>query len=968
MAGQINGQQQFNREENFNIVHSYFIGPKAKNLDYFRELINEVLNRLRVTRESYFPEDEEYITLAVRDHPSFIAAQDRLRKVTRDITKLLGDHSVPFFSPRYQAHMGSELTIPSLIGYFMTMLYNPNNVALEASPLTTVAEVRAGEQLCKLFGYNIDNGSSPVGWGHITCDGTVANLESIWVARNLKFYPLALSQAIRSGKLGFLRSRFQVENCQGTSKLFSELTTWELLNLKPETVIDLPTMLKRQFNISDEYLESALKELNIQSVGRDPLERFHSLETTKPIQYVMAKTRHYSWPKGVAIAGLGSKNITEINVDNAARLDTTELETKLKECAENQQAVYAVVAIIGSTEEGAVDSLSSIVELRTRLQATKGLSFLIHADAAWGGYFATILRGTPERDLPVPSLPLRPQTRTDLLALQHADTITVDPHKAGYIPYPAGSLVYRSVENIGVYGVEGSKPGAAAMSTWLSNQTIGLDVNGYGFLLGQAAFTSGIPHPAPLDWIENEYFICVPFNLPPWERPAENRPDNLRNINPDYVRDHILGRPNSYLMGLEGGEDARTQRLSLLRELGSDLNINAFALNWKDANGTLNTDLEEANYLMKKVVDKLSITTPRGDPTKIPLFLTSTMFEPSLYGECAKNFMRRLGISECEDDLFVLRNVVMSPFPTQTSLLPKLIHHFQKVVIEQVNECRERNERRQSGITFLMQGKGDEDEVFLVLETSFHKATQRQQLIFGVELHEELKDAYRSHRQSSPNDALLLKSLTMFVFYLSRHIDCKTLTKYRETCVGTGKVTFKRVVKSRPLNSVNRDTVYPAEYMPFYLYGSRQQYHVAHMLLRAPNIALHSSNVSFSPPLGDPVLNLIEAGLILTLSDIPEAASQPFPETVPDSFPFRPNGRFNVKVWQDPKNARDKGPRLLENLGPALYDGEMTLGDDTDYDAKWPNYDSFERVEIPAEDWEEQLTGIRDVLNAAYVA
>lgn len=35
-----------------------------------------------------------------------------------------------------------------------------------------------------------------------------------------------------------------------------------------------------------------------------------------------------------------------------------------------------------------------------------------------------------------------------------------------------------------------SKPGAAAMSTWLSNQTIGLDPDGYGKLLGQASFTS----------------------------------------------------------------------------------------------------------------------------------------------------------------------------------------------------------------------------------------------------------------------------------------------------------------------------------------------------------------------------------------------------------------------------------------------------------------------------------------------
>lgn len=55
----------------------------------------------------------------------------------------------------------------AMLGYFMTMLYNPNNVALEASPISTVAEIEVGEQLCELFGFNTDedNAEDPVGWG-----------------------------------------------------------------------------------------------------------------------------------------------------------------------------------------------------------------------------------------------------------------------------------------------------------------------------------------------------------------------------------------------------------------------------------------------------------------------------------------------------------------------------------------------------------------------------------------------------------------------------------------------------------------------------------------------------------------------------------------------------------------------------------------------------------------------------------
>lgn len=74
------------------------------------------------------------------------------------------------------------MSMASLLGYFMTMLYNPNNVAIEASPVSTVAEIEVGEQLCELFGYNTqeDNPEAPTAWGHVTCDETVANLESMW--------------------------------------------------------------------------------------------------------------------------------------------------------------------------------------------------------------------------------------------------------------------------------------------------------------------------------------------------------------------------------------------------------------------------------------------------------------------------------------------------------------------------------------------------------------------------------------------------------------------------------------------------------------------------------------------------------------------------------------------------------------------------------------------------------------------
>ena len=192
--------------------------------------------------------------------------------------------------------------MPALLGYFMTMIYNPNNVSIEASPLTTVAEMTVGDDLCHLFGYNIDpnNKQLPLAWGHIVCDGTVANLESVWVSRNLKFYPLSIVSAMKNdGPLAFTAASFQIQPCIGAEKLMKDLSTWELLNLKPKTILDIPERLYSQFHISPGFLDTVLKQYGIQSTCKTALERDFDTGT---IKYFVPNTRHYSWPKAAGIS------------------------------------------------------------------------------------------------------------------------------------------------------------------------------------------------------------------------------------------------------------------------------------------------------------------------------------------------------------------------------------------------------------------------------------------------------------------------------------------------------------------------------------------------------------------------------------------------------------------------------------------------------------------------------------------
>ena len=114
-----------------------------------------------------------------------MASMSKLKINLTFLSGLLPQHSVPFYSPRYMAHMVNDVSMPATLGYLMGLMYNPNNISPEAGPLTHIIEYDVGQQLCNMLGYNAQLGTQPsregpAGWGHITCDGSVANTESIW--------------------------------------------------------------------------------------------------------------------------------------------------------------------------------------------------------------------------------------------------------------------------------------------------------------------------------------------------------------------------------------------------------------------------------------------------------------------------------------------------------------------------------------------------------------------------------------------------------------------------------------------------------------------------------------------------------------------------------------------------------------------------------------------------------------------
>jgi glutamate/tyrosine decarboxylase-like PLP-dependent enzyme len=84
----------------------------------------------------------------------------------------------PFFHPSYAGQMLKPPHPAAIVGYLTAMLVNPNNHALDGGPATARMEKEAVSQLAQMFGL-------PEHLGHLTTSGTVANLEALYIAREL---------------------------------------------------------------------------------------------------------------------------------------------------------------------------------------------------------------------------------------------------------------------------------------------------------------------------------------------------------------------------------------------------------------------------------------------------------------------------------------------------------------------------------------------------------------------------------------------------------------------------------------------------------------------------------------------------------------------------------------------------------------------------------------------------------------
>jgi glutamate/tyrosine decarboxylase-like PLP-dependent enzyme len=501
-------------------IYSWFLGPKAENADFLERLVLEALRDCVFWRRNFHPEDDILITERTKREEDF---QDSHARIQQEFLGMLAHlkRDTPFFSPRYIGHMLADQLLPAMAAYFAAMLHNPNNVSQESSPITTEYEMEACGQLARMCGY------AQPSWGHLTSGGTIANFEAFWVARNLKWQPFAVRDVARQLGQPVVPVRLPTGETVDLTRIRDP---WIVANLDGEEILSLRERLSHALlerhpdRPAAEIRREVDQRMDRVSISGKGLHRFFA-ELGEESQgweapplpagvVIVPATAHYSLAKVTEALGIGKEQVELIPVDGSFRMETGALRQILTRCLQDRRPVYAVVAVMGTTEEGAVDPLDEVVGIREEMRP-RGLTFSLHADAAWGGYVRSLFFDSQQRPVETPSQ-IRDLTRSwpeDALfsayqAMHETDSVTIDPHKLGFIPYPCGTILFRDprVRNlltvdapyiftgeerperpfIGKYILEGSKPGAAAAAVWFAHRVVPLNQSGYGLLIGKS--------------------------------------------------------------------------------------------------------------------------------------------------------------------------------------------------------------------------------------------------------------------------------------------------------------------------------------------------------------------------------------------------------------------------------------------------------------------------------------------------
>ena len=187
--------------------------------------------------------------------------------------------------------------------------------------------------------------------------------------------------------------------------------------------------------------------------------------------FITSEDAHTSFKKCTTIMGLSESNLIQVKTDKNGCMDMVHLKQTIEECILQGKKIFAVVATLGTTIRGAIDSIREIGDV------CKDRNIWFHIDGSIGAIYALT------------------NTSIDHFSyINRSNSITINPQKILGITKTSSLLIVSDIkklnavfatglpyiasknENIdrGEIGVQGSRP-AEIIKLWLSLRFLGIN-------------------------------------------------------------------------------------------------------------------------------------------------------------------------------------------------------------------------------------------------------------------------------------------------------------------------------------------------------------------------------------------------------------------------------------------------------------------------------------------------------------
>ncbi|EFC44415.1 tentative decarboxylase [Naegleria gruberi] len=488
-------------DKQIQILQQVFIGPQAQHCDKAMEMIKEIVQESFQWRRQQARKFDK--PCEKTSQPSSVSKQvqreidelnNKMESKVRFVIEKMKDE-IPSFSTNFLSHMLNDNTLPSIYGNIISLMQNPNVCTHQLSRVAKHFEEEGIMDISEMLGFR--KGSS---YGHFTADGTLANFESVVRARARCYDWIAM---------GCMAKKYNLPLSEKEKKFCSTLFNighmgWELHDKISELFDEF---VSENGHSKYELLQPYMLEFDLIQAAFNITQLFEKKEFFQSPIMIVPNNKHYSWPKS-HVFGVDFNQFWYVDIDEDGRMKTEHLKELVYKARQVDRPIFMIVSVFGSTECGNFDKLDEITDLIQELRRKEAIDLYLHCDGAYGGFMLSTLRACQDDEAALDfesymnyaECILGRDLIKRLLAVRHANSITIDPHKLGYAPYACGAYIQREEREYfyrkcdapyisfqgrerGTVSLEGSRAVGGVLGTWLSSKVIGFNFKGLGSII-----------------------------------------------------------------------------------------------------------------------------------------------------------------------------------------------------------------------------------------------------------------------------------------------------------------------------------------------------------------------------------------------------------------------------------------------------------------------------------------------------